>query len=91
MLKIFESETERIKDVQLKKRLTKAIEYKTSLKKFCIKEEDLPELKEFSVTLNDWVKDGIAKKGKIKIPALEKQLEYELITPKFTYIRLKDL
>jgi len=85
------NETERIEKLHLQKRLEKAIEYKQSLKKMGIVESQIPCLQEFSKILNEWVKDGKSQKGKFVLAEYGKRLEYELLTPKFTYIRLRQL
>jgi hypothetical protein len=84
-------ESERVQKIHLQKRLEKAIEYKTSLKNANIIESEIQGLQEFSVILNTWVKEGSYVKDKIKLPEIDKQLEYQLSTPKFTYIRLRTM
>ena len=83
------SEELRIQKLHLQKRLDKAIEYKKSLKEANINEREIPALQEFSVLLNTWVKEGKYIQGKFKLNEISKQLEYQLSTPKFTYIRLR--
>jgi hypothetical protein len=83
------SEEIRIQNLHIQKRLEKAIEYKTSLKKINVDENEIPELQEFSKILGEWVKNGKYVKGKVKLFDICRQLEYELATPKFTYIRLR--
>lgn len=89
MSKNSDNEELRIQKLHLQKRLEKAIEYKNSLKNASIDENEISGLKEFSVVLNTWIKEAKYATGKIKLPEIHKQLEYQLSTPKFTYIRLR--
>lgn len=77
----------RIHNLHIQKRLDKAIEYKTNLKKMNIDENIIPTLKEFSFVLNTWVKDGKYVKNKINIYEIGRKLDYQLSTPKYTYIK----
>lgn len=68
-------------------RLEKAIEVKRAFIKLNI-DQDTVEIKEFSVILNNWVKDGIPKSGKVKLPEINKKLVYQLSNPNNTIVKL---
>jgi hypothetical protein len=76
---------------QTKKRIDKAIEIKQAIQKLNIIEDNYQELKDFSVILNQWVRDGKYCEGKIKIPDLDRKIVYQLATPKFTVVKLSKI
>ncbi len=73
------------------KRLGKALEVKRALINFGVDEELCPGLKEFSVILNNWLKDGKFQQGEIKLPEINKKLVYQLASPNFTVVKLSVL
>lgn len=73
------------------KRLEKAIEVKKALLNLNISDEICPSLKQFSVILNDWVRDGDSRNGKIKLPEIGKKIVYQLASPKYTVVKLSVL
>jgi len=71
-------------------RVQKATEIKKGL--LTVQDNDgiTPEkLKYFSNILNDWVRDGAFKGGKIELPAIGKTLVYQLSSPDKTVVVLK--
>lgn len=79
------------KNDPVSKRLEKAIEVKKALINLNLSEEICPGLKDFSVILNEWVKEGKYSEGKIKLPEIGKKLVYQLATPKYTVVKLSAL
>lgn len=69
-------------------RLKKAIEVKKALMSLGLNEEVYTGLKEFSIILNEWVKDGVAKKGYIELPELKKYIVYRLLAPEKTMVKI---
>lgn len=72
-------------------RINKAFEVNNSLAKFNIDSELCGNLKEFKEIMNDWVKDGIHRDGKIKLPEINKKLVYRLYEPSQTIVKLEHM
>ena len=76
---------------QALKRLEKALEVRKALLKLGINDEICPDLKPFFTLMNDWIREGGFKEGKIKLPEINKKIVYQLASPKYTVVKLSPL
>lgn len=72
-------------------RIKKAIEVKQGLTSNGITNDTCPDIVKFHEIMNEWVRDGLYKKGAIKIPEVNKKIVYQLAGPKHTVVKLSQM